>query len=122
MEDQQLNKLFDYTKFHIGIYTTLISGLFAVIAFAHNPAATWLYLPALTRLLKVSAVLIIVAGAAAGAIASNIPEHPTFASFSISKLKLFGWTTKVPYTWVVHLEHASFWAAIAVLAVTFLRI
>jgi hypothetical protein len=36
LEDQQLNTLFDYTKFHIGLYATLISGLFGVIAYANE--------------------------------------------------------------------------------------
>lgn len=117
MEDKQLNNLFDYTKFHIGLYTTLVSGLFAIIAYAASDPVLKVSLP-LWRI-RIVAVLILLAGAAAGAIASNIPEHSTFESFRTNKLKLFVWEI-AHYDLLVHIEHAAFWLAIVLAAHTFL--
>jgi hypothetical protein len=119
MEDQQLSTLFTYTTFHIGLYATLTSGLFVVIAYTHEHLSQTL-MPLLPYA-KWTAVFVLVAGAAGGAIASNIPNHKTFESFSAAKLSVFGIPTLKYAAWA-HVEHLSFWAAVGVAAYAFLKL
>ena len=37
MEDKRLDRLFEYTKFHIGIYLSAASGLVALIGLSAKP-------------------------------------------------------------------------------------
>jgi hypothetical protein len=121
MEDQQLSTLFDYTKFHIGLYATLISGLFGVIAYANEHRTH--VLKHLLRFAKPISGLILVAGAAGGAIASNIAEYKDFNSFSSASLSLFGVRCRLfNYHFLAHLEHAAFWFAVLLGAYAFLSI
>lgn len=120
MEDHQLSILFDYTKFHIGFYATLISGLFAVIAFAAHEK----YGPVLRYLMpyaKLTAAFVLVAGAAGGVIASNIPNYKTFDAFANTPLRIFCFPS---FTYIVfaHLEHLAFWVAVAIASFACLRI
>jgi hypothetical protein len=119
MEDQRLSPLFNYTTFHIGLYATLISGLFATIAYTHEPQVETL--SCLLPYAKGTAALILLAGASGGAIASNIPNHESFASFSAKPLNVFGISTMNYSVWA-HIEHAAFWGAVSLAAYTFLRI
>ena len=116
-EDYQLTRLFNYTTFHIGLYATLITGLFAVIAYAtKDPSKGFVHL---LPYAKWTAALILLAGAAGGAIASNIANYETFGAFSASKLSIFGIPTVTYFVWA-HIEHAAFWAAVCVAAYAFL--
>ncbi len=117
MPDQRLSTLFNYTTFHIGLYATLTSGLFAVIAFAHEHLSQSL-MPLLPYA-RWTAMFILLAGAAGGAIASNIPNYETFDSFSKDRLNVFGVPTATYRAWA-HFEHASFWAAVSIAAYGFL--
>ena len=67
----QLKLLSDYTLFHIGLYASLISGLTAL---AHFKGAS--FERKLFRVLLVTVACFLVAGAAGGVIASNIPNYP----------------------------------------------
>ena len=66
--DDQLKQLFDYTKFHIGMYTTLIAGIIGVFA---NETLKGAY-SGMVPYIKVSILLFLVAGAAGGLVASSI--------------------------------------------------
>jgi hypothetical protein len=119
MEDQRLSTLFDYTKFHIGLYATLTSGLFGVIAFAQEHGENSV-LAHLLCYAKWVAALILLAGAAGGAIASNIPNYKTFDDFSEAKLNVFGsqWGF-FKYFNLAHVEHLAFWAAVLLATIAF---
>ena len=117
MPDQRLSTLFTYTTFHIGLYATLTSGLFAVIAYANKDLSNAL-IPLLPYA-KWTAVFVLIAGAAGGAIASNIPNFETFGSFSRRNLNIFGIPT-FKYAYWAHIEHASFWIAVGIAAYAFL--
>ena len=113
MEDHRLSTLFDYTKFHIGLYATLITGLFAVVAFVESHKRDLAGLVQLLPYAKWTACLILIAGAAGGAIASNIPNFREFESFSRAKLEVFG-IRFLRYSQLAHVEHLAFWSAIGV--------
>jgi len=107
----QLKNLMDYTKFHIGVYLTL--GTISVSLIETNAVEWWQLVPGL--------VLLFVAGAAGGVIASNIPEHEDWTSFSTKKEglnALFG--NYGSYKFWSKLEHASFWLAISLSTVLIL--
>lgn len=119
-EDHQLSTLFDYTKFHIGLYSTLITGLFAIVAFAVDPKKSNV-LVYLLPYAKWTAGFILVAGAAGGVIASNIPNHETFKDFSGAKLPIFG-IRSFTYAVFATVEHLAFWIAIGIASYACLRI
>ena len=102
--DEQLKQLFDYTKFHIGMYTTLIAAIIGVFA---NDTLNDSY-TGLVPYIKATIVMFLVAGAAGGLVASSIPFFKTFETFS--KSRLGPWCFKViPAIWCTHIEHTAFW-------------
>ncbi|MFZ0419116.1 MAG: hypothetical protein WAM04_13540 [Candidatus Sulfotelmatobacter sp.] len=117
MPDQRLSTLFTYTTFHIGLYATLTSGLFLVIGYTHEHLSQSQLL--LLPYAKWTAVFILLAGAAGGVVASNIPNYETFKDFAEDRLNVFGVPTAEYYIWA-HIEHASFWAAVSIAAYAFL--
>jgi hypothetical protein len=80
--DDQLKIIFDYTKFHIGMYTTLIAGIIGVFS---NDSFKDHYTGMLPYI-RASIVLFVVAGMAGGLIASSIPHYATFAEFKKARL------------------------------------
>ena len=114
MDDHQLSTLFDYTKFHIGLYSTLITGLFAIIAFAMHPSdPNGKVLAYLLPYAKFTAGFILVAGAAGGVIASNIPNYKTFEEYKSVRLPIFG-IPSFTYFVFAHVEHLAFWIAVGI--------
>jgi len=104
--DERLKQLMDYTKFHIGMYTSLATLLIGVLTvdkdFVRPGFAVWL-LAAL--------IFLVVAGMAGGMVGSSIPEYTRYADFVNAALGPWGneWW-KAP-TWI-HLEHTAFWLSI----------
>ena len=96
----------DYTKFHIGVYLAL--GTAGITLIEAGKLNTSEMLPGV--------VLLILAGAAGGIIASSIPEHSDWNSFVGSKLKVFGIELGVYGFWS-KVEHYAFWAAIILTAI-----
>jgi hypothetical protein len=99
----QLKLLMDYTLFHIGLYTTLISALLALAHFSGKRTEHQLRI-----CISLTVICFSIAGAAGGAIASNIPNYSTFLEFDRERLKVFGFYT-MPYRYWGHVEHAAFW-------------
>jgi len=107
---EKLKLLFEYTKFHIGLYATLIGVCMALAKFGHkvdavvlNKARFWL---------GFTAVCFLGAGAAGGAIASNIADRTPDEFFS-KPLTIFGACT-LTYNWWEHIEHGFFWVGVLV--------
>lgn len=72
----QLKLLFDYTKFHIGLYTTLVTLLIALISFGPGDvllAQKWFLLE--------TTIFFILAGVCGGVVASNIPNYRGMSAF-----------------------------------------
>src|SRR5262245_29005751 len=85
LEHERLKLLFDYTKFHIGLYSTLAT-LVLVALGLKNKGWDLDFVPAL---LWVSVFSMGLAGLAGGIIAGSVPQRAGFSEF---------WTTRTgPY-------------------------
>ena len=84
--DNQLNHLFDYTKFHIGVYMTLIGILLAVEVKDQLPGGG-----CLDVIIMLTIGCYMLAGAAGGAIISNIPGYQSFAEYKDASLPVLWW-------------------------------
>ena len=106
--DEQLKQLFDYTKFHIGMYTTLVAAIIGV--FATDSLKLHAYAK-MIPFLEASVILFFFAGMFGGLVASSIPFFKKFNAFS--KAKLAPWTNNpkkgIPSIVCTHLEHLCFW-------------
>ena len=111
--DEQLRVLFEYTKFHIGLYTGLVTLFLALLALGGNMIPYLLYLWA-----KTSVVLIMLAGACGGMVASSIPNHTTYVYYLKEELgwPVAGFIKARAETWI-NMEHLFFWASILVVLV-----
>lgn len=102
--DDQLKSLFAYTKFHIGMYTTLVGAIVAIFA---NDAINDNYL--FFAPYAMGAVsLFLLAGMFGGLIASSIPEHTTYSEFTSSLIGPWNLRFLASRT-CIHLEHTFFW-------------
>jgi hypothetical protein len=113
--DPRLRMLFDYTIFHIGLYSTLVTALFTVMTFGKEHR----HIKARLAFLRVTVVSFLVAGAAGGAIASNIPQFKTYDCYSSARLTVFWFSAH--FSFLTHLEHGAFWVGIIVAAWGLLR-
>jgi hypothetical protein len=118
-EDKQLARLYDYTKFHIGIYLSFAGGIAALLG---SEKAGWFVSTLVAsnkRFILVALVLMVLAGMCGGVVASSSIECKTFEDFwnkkhgpqSISLLKFRG------AMWAM-LEHLFFWLSLLVLGYT----
>jgi hypothetical protein len=101
----QVKTLYDYTKFHIGLYLTLGTVLAAALSAKESPVHLWH--PAIWAAVG----FIALAGMAGGIVASTLPGCRSLREFHEKpigpwELKLF--TGK---TWT-RIEHTSFWLGI----------
>lgn len=120
----QLRLLFDYTKFHIGIYISLGSALIAAAATiltADKNESSGYYHDNIARFefLSFSVVCLFVAGWAGGIIAGNLHKAKSFKDFSEKRIGFWGGEL-LPYNYWAWLEHTAFWLALASLAYGFL--
>lgn len=107
IEKQQLQLLFDYTKFHIGLYAGVIAGLLA-LAKLGGPMS-----PPVVLVLGFAVLCVVAAGASGGIVASNIPEHDLEKYYPEKEVGFFGWecTKRKAKDWC-RTEHFFFWLAI----------
>jgi hypothetical protein len=102
--DDQLKQLFDYTKFHIGMYTTLIAGIVGLFT---NANAKLQYVE-MVPFIKGSVLCFVIAGMAGGLVASSIAHFSSFKEFKGARLG--PWRTMlIPSMVCVHVEHSAFW-------------
>jgi hypothetical protein len=119
-EDKRLERLYDYTKFHIGIYLSAAGGIAALLA---SKDADWIISKFVGNhtLLYLAFVFLFIAGMCGGMVATSITESLTFDEFWIKdhhpgKLQSLKATGK---TWV-HREHRFFWLSLLALAAALL--
>jgi hypothetical protein len=98
--------LFEYTKFHIGVYTTLTA---ALIALMNSSLGKRVQLP--SWLVWTAVAFVSLAGLAGGVVASSLPWVDSLDAFKMAKIgpynsELF---TGLMWTW---LEHTFFWLGI----------
>ena len=110
--DDRLKTLFEYTKFHIGIYITIGTAIVGALAFeAANPDFS-LGDPARIGL-QVSILFQGLAGLGGGIIAGNLVSFTSFETFHETPI----YWGKIPQFWE-RVEHWSFWASIIIAAVS----
>ena len=119
---KKLELLYDYTKFHIGLYLILTS---AYITLATSKIGRKDALPILQPALAwIAVVLFIVAGIAAGVVASSATQSKCNGADDFLREKIGPWNTALlPARLWVHVEHTAFWLAVicAVLSFVFSR-
>jgi len=94
--DDQLKQLLEYTRFHLGMYTTLATVIIAAYFHKNIPTDHAAMLP----WLKASLVCFLVA--------SSIPDYRSFRRFS--RARLGPWHLKlIPARVCSHIEHTAFW-------------
>src|SRR5947209_23257 len=98
----QLKNLLDYTKFHIGLYATVVA---AAITSLHMGESAQL------NPLRAAIVCFLVAGAAGGIIAGSICNYSTWEAFTKAGLgpSSFSCLQKLRYGFWANLEHGAFW-------------
>lgn len=128
-EDKQLSRLYDYTKFHIGLYLTLATGILAALKYKTTKNTDIDFAFPLG--------LLLIAGMCGGIVASNIPNYLTYSSelvevnpfieggesnkfirvipFIEGKHRLF--LLDLTYSKWIRLEHTAFWLAVIYLLV-----
>ncbi|MBT3367671.1 MAG: hypothetical protein HN472_09570 [Nitrospina sp.] len=113
-EFERLRLLFDYTKFHIGMYTTIIGISIGVIKI--GPGNIEINI----SIFVAAIILFLIAGLAGGVIASSTPEYTSYTEFL--KAEIFpgkrGWLKFTAKSWI-RKEHRCFWIAVALLLLSF---
>lgn len=116
---KSLERLYDYTKFHIGVYITL-TGTYLTIATAKFQGNTVLNLD--LGLVGFAALCFLIAGMAGGVIASSLTQKVGGSSASFLDDRIGPWVLRLwrARTWT-HIEHTSFWIGLLVAVYSFLR-
>ena len=107
---EKVKLLFDYTKYHIGIYTTLGTILVGALGLHDNITLKFCGL-----LLWLSIAFIGVAGLAGGIIASTLPESDSLTDFFRQKTGPWGrpLLSLSGRRWTM-VEHTAFWAGLII--------
>jgi hypothetical protein len=120
MTQDQIKRLYDYTKFHIGLYAGLMGGLIALIKLGRTGASFFPH--QIICSLKVTLFCFTLAGACGGVIGSTISlsQDTLENDGKDGRIGPFSWKWFSAATWA-HLEHWFFWIGIivSVVAVTY---
>lgn len=115
--DDQLKILFEYTRWHLGMYT----GLAAVVGlyFTSESIQERFHLgPCAGAFSAMAVVLLFFAGLTGGVVASSIPEHRSYRRFVSPENLLGPWTLRLwRPRFLMGVEHTCFWVACAFLVV-----
>lgn len=114
MEDKQLERLYDYTKFHVGIYLSAAGGLAALITTLASGKLEQNFLSKIVGhpwALAVAFILMVGAGAAGGIVATSTIESKTYEEFRATPQGAYGLNYFRGKTWV-KIEHLCFWLSL----------
>jgi hypothetical protein len=109
----QVKLLFEYTKFHIGMYTTLATLFVALLGTEYGKA-----LRVRRWLIWVAVVFILMAGLAGGVIASTLPHRRTLDEFMHCGAGPYR-LERVAGEWWTYIEHTTFWLAVLAVLLAF---
>jgi hypothetical protein len=110
-DDGRLNRLLDYTKFHIGIYLAAAGGMISIIAAAKGEEHRYLQsLIVHPWALSVAVLLMGAAGAAGGIIASTSTQCVAFEELWNSRQGPHTLKILTGRQWAL-VEHGCFWAS-----------
>jgi hypothetical protein len=108
----QLKLLMDYTIFHIGLCSTLITLLIAILGITALQEHSKRY----RRYLLATLICFVIAGAFGGIIGSSLPYYATWDKFLDANLG--PWflpdTLRIPSSWAASAEHTAFWVGIVI--------
>ena len=115
---KKLELLYDHTKFHIGLSLILTS---AYITLAASKIGRKDVLPVLHPTLAwIAVALFLVAGIAAGVIASSVIQSKSNGADDFLRAKIGPWDTALlPAKQWVHIEHSAFWLAVICAVLSF---
>jgi hypothetical protein len=115
MEDKRLDRLFEYTKFHIGIYLSVAGGFVSLIGLSANAdkGAFLNQLVGCPALLLVSFVLMLLAGLAGGILASATTKYKRYEDLWLEPQGPFGTKFFLGRTWAA-IEHVLFWLSVVI--------
>lgn len=108
-EDKRLERLYDYTKWHIGIYLAIGGGLVASIGYLD--IGPWYHLLK-APFLVVAFLAMVGAGIAGGIVGSSLASTATWEDFW--EKEQGGWAFPLVMkgkTWT-HVEHSCFWLSL----------
>lgn len=119
-KQKSLELLFEYTRWHIGVYLTLTAA-YLTAAFAH--AGETRLLPVNSYFLWIAVVFTMVAGLAGGVIASSLTQWDKGGSSNdFLRSKIGPWSGGLFYyrarSWT-HVEHTSFWIGLIAAVLSF---
>lgn len=111
---KSLEMLYDYTKFHIGVYLTLTTAYIALakITIKYPGTEGEVSLSIDTTFMTIAVLAFILAGASAGIIVSSITQQVGGSSVEFLKTRIGPWKGELIHlegrTWTF-IEHTSFW-------------
>ncbi len=118
-KQKSLELLFDYTKFHIGLYLTLTAAYVALATATVNDKPIVTLIP---ELLWFAVTAFMAAGLAGGVIASSITQTLARSSEEFLSLPIGPWEIKAihfrarAWTWI---EHTAFWIGLVLAVFSF---
>ena len=118
-EDKRIERLYDYTKFHIGIYLSAAGALASLISVLSTKDTQ---LPVVLRhvrfpwLLGLSFLAMMLAGVAGAIVATSAIQCAAYDDFVEMPQGAFGCTPFTGKTWT-SIEHGAFWFSLVSLAV-----
>jgi hypothetical protein len=108
-KQKSLELLYDYTKFHIGVYLT-VAGVYVTAAFANfggDPV-----LPLNLYFLGLAVFCTMIAGFAGGVIVSSLTQWHSGSSYDFLESSIGPWDwirARRKARWWTYVEHTSFW-------------
>jgi hypothetical protein len=103
--DDQLKALMDYTKFHIGLYTTLCTVLIAVMGLDGLRGQAPRMLPYFLG----SLICFAIAGMFGGLVGSSLPRFKTWTEYRAARLGPWFLPNLIPAPAAASAEHTAFW-------------
>jgi hypothetical protein len=113
--DKQLDRLYDYTKFHIGIYLSAAGGIAALFGAAKGFEPLQAFIGNEDALF-ISLDFMVFAGMAGGIVASSTIECKTFEQFWSEPQGPYTFRFLRGQTWAA-IEHFCFWVSLLFLAI-----
>jgi len=113
IEFEKLKMLLDYTKFHLGVYLSLLGGIVAFVSSDWGPP---LNRPAVRCLLCISVILLAVAGACGGVVGATAVGYASYKDFRDAQIGPSYLHLMSGGAWVGW-EHGCFWTAVTLMVV-----